>query len=359
MADHSAISWTDATWPITAGCDHVSPGCDTCYAATLTSTRLRHLLEYEGLAVAGRFTGEVRVLPKRLDWPLRWRKPRRVFVCSMSDLFYEKVPDDFIVRAFAVMALTARHTFQVLTKRHGRLRSLLTRPDFRREVGEEATEIIGRTGPWQRRGLDLGGQSLAGDSGYGPQWTVERHGKDNLWLPPWPLPNVHIGVSAEDQKWADIRIPALLETPAAVRWISAEPLLGPIWLTDDWLAGLPHRRTWLDWVVAGGETSQHGRVARPSHTDWFRQIRDSCNSFGVPFHFKQFGDWASPEQIDSAGYDDVEMGDNGLTIWPDGRVWAGRHGTAIDGSEVLWRVGKKRAGRRLDGKLWDEYPVVS
>src|SRR5450755_1660551 len=132
MSAKSNIEWTrgddgtpGASWPVTAGCDHISEGCENCYAATLTSGRLKHQPAYAGLAEKGRFNGTVRCLPERLDWPLRWRKPRRIFVCSMSDLFHEAVPDDFISQVFDVMEEASRHTFQVLTKRHARMRSFM------------------------------------------------------------------------------------------------------------------------------------------------------------------------------------------------------------------------------------------
>lgn len=200
MADKTGIEWTDATWNPVTGCTEVSPGCDRCYAKTF-SERFRgtpgHYFEH-GF--------DVQLRPAKLDLPLRWRRPRRIFVNSMSDLFHDSVPDDYIAAVWAVMAAAPQHTFQVLTKRHARMRSLLTDPDggFFEAVADYGLEFDRNL--WRR-------------------WQEEQHA--------WPLPNVWLGVSTETQQWADIRIPALLATPAAVRWISAEPLLGPIDLFGD------------------------------------------------------------------------------------------------------------------------------
>jgi protein gp37 len=235
VSAHTAIEWADATWPVTVGCDHVSPGCDHCYAARLASGRLSGRYPYAGLAAGGRFNGTVRCLPGRLDWPLRWRKPRRIFVCSTSDLFHPAVPEEFIGSVFDVMAQTPRHTYQVLTKRPGRMRSLLLK--------------------WEREG-----------------WTWRRD--DSLWCGPvrGPLPNVWLGVSAEDKKWWDVRWPLLAETPAAVRFVSAEPLLSPIDM------GLASGGLAPDWLIIGGES---GRGARPMAMEWARDMLAQCRQPGV------------------------------------------------------------------------------
>jgi protein gp37 len=319
VSDKTGIEWTEATWNPVLGCTAVSPGCDNCYAAREASGRLRTHPLYVGLAEAGTFTGKVRLVPERLGQPLRWHRPRRIFVNSMSDLFHDSVPDGFIGAVFEVMARTPRHTFQVLTKRHGRMRSLLRR--------------------WTATGLTVA------------QYRDGRHQGDvtvtaPLWTPP---PNVWLGVSVESQLWADIRIPALLGTPAAVRWISAEPLVGPIDLLGpvhiDGGRHRPRLTYWLppgrprfppgppgsvlsepltnapalEWVVAGGES---GPNARPMHPDWARQLRDQCADAGVPYLFKQWGEFAP-----------------------------------FGADQTMQRVGKKFAGRRLDGRTWDEYPA--
>lgn len=319
MSDNSKIEWTDASWPVTVGCDHISAGCDNCYAARLASGRLAHQPVYAGLAEHGRFNGTVRCLPERLDWPSKWRKPRRIFVCSMSDLFHQAVPDEFIAKVFAAMASSPRHTFQVLTKRHDRMRSLVGSDDFRKSVQRR----IPHAPP---------------DSPYG-----HRYYKD------WPLPNVWLGVSAEDQHWAAIRVHALLRTPAAVRWVSAEPLLGPIDLRNlkarngaliDALCGdvkSPDGEIYaacpgsVSWVVAGGES---GAGARPMHPDWARALRDQCQSARVPYLFKQ---WGSHRWVGHSAYDEATQ------------CW-------VDNGIEPQRVSKKLAGRELDGRTWDEFP---
>jgi protein gp37 len=314
VSDKSKIEWTDATWPVTVGCDHVSPGCDNCYAARLASGRLAHQPVYAGLAENGRFNGTVRCLAERLDWPLKWRKPRRIFVCSMSDLFHESVPDEFIVRVFAVMANCPRHTFQVLTKRHGRLRALLNDTGFKLAVMKGASD----THPARMS-------------------------------PMWPLHNVWVGVSAEDQHWAQIRVHALLATPAAVRWVSAEPLLGPIDLRNlkmgngaliDALCGDVKTSKGeiyaacpgsVGWVVCGGES---GKAARPMHPAWAQSLRDQCQSARVPYLFKQ---WGSHRWVAHSVWDEATQ------------CW-------VDRGVEPQRVAVKLAGRVLDGVTWDEYP---
>lgn len=287
MSNGTAIEWSDATWNPTTGCDRVSPGCGNaledgtehgdCYALTL-ARRLKAMgsAKYQNdgdpeTSGPGFLATEH---PEVLREPLKWRKPRKVFVNSMSDLFHDRISDAFIADVWSVMARTPRHTYQVLTKRHGRMRSLLNRPSFHDRVAHLAV---------------------------------------------WPLPNVWLGVSVEDQKRADLRVIPLLDTPAAVRFVSCEPLLGPVdlrWcggvdaLRPDWTGGsgggtgAPHPL--LDWVIAGGES---GDDFLPVNGDWIRSLRDQCVDAEVPFLFKQ---------------------------------WGGRT--------------PKSGGRELDGRTWDEYP---
>lgn len=281
MGDTSKIEWTDATWNPVTGCTKVSPGCDHCYA--------------EGMF--NRFNGPgafdtVKHHSERLHLPYRWRKPRRVFVNSMSDLFHDAIDERFIAQVFAVMAANERHTFQVLTKRHARMLSLLTSPRW--------AELLVGTGRWP---ADLD-----------PERPV-----DNVWL----------GVSVENQQWADIRIPALLATPAAVRFLSCEPLLGPVDLTDALTVPLynggevirrlnryPLADPYIAWVIVGGES---GPSARPMQAEWVRTIRDRCaENWPTAFFFKQ---WGSHDE----------------------------HGK---------RMSKHDAGRLLDGRTYDEYPVT-
>lgn len=354
MSGPSTIEWTDATWNPVTGCTKLSPGCDHCYAETM----------HERFNGKGSFAN-VKVRSERLHLPLKWRAPKRIFVNSMSDLFHKDVPTEFIAEVFAVMAFAERHTFQVLTKRHARMRSLLSDDGFREDVVARARqrEQFMRTGSGAAVMAQL----------------------DSLRM--WPLPNVWVGVSVENQHWADIRIPALLDTPAAVRWISAEPLLGPIDLRNvaddpqrpmpgwDALVSFPH----LDWVVVGGES---GPGARPMHPDWVRQLRDDCASTGVPFLFKQWGAWvpapwsahadpaiagsgdraaihAAKRAAEAAGASHGMQLDGTLHEFSH-RPWsAERSPAATPGWTGVRRSTKKAAGRELDGVAHDAYPEAT
>lgn len=261
MGQSTGIAWTDATWNCLRGCSRVSEGCRHCYAEVVAARFSGPGQPYEGLArkVGGeaRWTGEVRFIEKHLTDPLRWRQPRRIFVNSMSDLLHDGVPYEWLDRIFAVMALAQRHTFQVLTKRPERMLEYLT-------------------------GHAAGGRHV---------WPAAQaipmpRGQDKPG-PGWPLPNVHLGVSVEDQAAADERIPLLLRTPAAVRWVSAEPLLGPLdltpWLPVQTIGGVEMER-WLDWVVVGGES---GPGHRPMDPAWLASIVAQCRAAQVPVFVKQ------------------------------------------------------------------------
>ncbi len=312
MSDKTAIEWADSTWNPVTGCTKVSPGCDNCYAETF-SERFRGT---PGHYFEGGF--DIQFRPDKLDQPLRWKKPRRIFVNSMSDLFHNDIPDEYIAKVWAVMGLARHHTFQVLTKRHGRMQALLSSPSF--------PELIAKCNPIWPEGFSLA----------------------------LPLPNVWLGVSTEDQKWADIRVPALLDTPAAVRFISAEPLLGPIDLRDH----LPHFTDLgsppsLDWVIVGGES---GHNARPMHPAWATSLRDQCATAEVPFLFKQWGEWGPCAPYDQAsGVYDFRHG-RGISL--DGTLCmpGERQGNAREGLAIIFRAGKKSTGRVLDGRTWDGYP---
>lgn len=341
MSDKTGIEWTDATWNPVTGCAKVSQGCKHCYAerdwARLSAPRPKPNI------YTGRNFTDVRCHLERLDQPLQWRRPRRIFVNSMSDLFHDDVPDQFIADVFGIMAAARQHTFQVLTKRPQRMRDLLLAGCMSRfEADAEETAAI-----------------------YTDEWPLQ-----------WPLPNVWLGVSVEDQATADERIPLLLQTPAAVRWISAEPLLGPVDLRfgdplgedDDssvgcypcwWRDAGRHEHyigegcgRGIDWVVAGGES---GPKARPMHPAWVRSLRDQCAVAGVRFLFKQWGEYG-PAVLDARD-DEVEP----WRIYPDGkRAWNATESITPRETwpkEIMARVGKKTAGRLLDGKLHDEYPA--
>lgn len=283
MSDHSNIEWTDATWSPTVGCLKVSPGCEHCYAIDIAYRQEYAFKRPEYLGTTRKlpdgsrnWTGAVRMLPERLTLPLKWRTPKRVFVDSMSDLFHEGVPEVFIDRVFAIMALTRRHAYQLLTKRPERMQRYIADPDARCRIGRFMTTLLILRAPGR---IDAEGTEMA-------EWY--RHGI------PWPLPNVWLGVSVEDQQRADERVPLLLQTPAAVRWLSCEPLLGPIDLQKPWPATAPLPGSggvyapWmvqqLDWVIAGGES---GATFRPMDLDWARSLRDQCQAAGVAFFAKQ------------------------------------------------------------------------
>ena len=307
MADNTGIEWTDATWNPIVGCSIVSPGCTNCYAMKMAARieKIQPQSHYAGTtkSVNGRsvWTGKMALAPDHiLTAPLRWKKPRRIFVNSMGDLFHEAIPDEWIDKVFAVMEGAYWHTYQVLTKRSARMRSYVSK----RHCGASLPRQI--------------------------------------WL----------GVSAEDQTRADERIPDLLDTPAAVRFVSAEPLLSAVDFTsikvggDDSLyranalTGDGFDGQLLSWIIVGGES---GPGARPMHPDWVRAIRDQCQAAGVPFFFKQWGQWAPWDDDNWSlpdGWDDVEAHDKAITI---------------DGVEFL-SVGKRRAGRLLDGREWREFP---
>jgi protein gp37 len=274
--------------------------------------------KYAGLTekVNGRpvWTGVVRLWPPTLAMPLKRRKPTSYFVDSQSDLFHEALPDADIDRVFAVMARCPRHTFQILTKRADRLRAYFADPDARRAAWAAHADAA----------------------------TVAARG--------WPLPNVWLGVSVDDQPRADARIPALLATPAAVRFLSCEPLLGPVDLTrvatpprDALRPGADDGRR-LHWVIAGGES---GPDARPMHPDWARALRDQCAAAGVGFFLKQWGTWAPAD----------EPATRRETRWvaPDGGT--GPRAAATPGAACMARAGKRAAGRTLDGRTWDGVPA--
>ena len=360
MSDGSKIEWTDATWNPVTGCSVVSPGCTNCYAMALAGTRLRNHPSRAGLTIASKagpvWNGQVRFNDYWLGEPLHWKKPRRVFVCAHGDLFHEDVPDEWIDQVFAVMALAPQHTFQVLTKRAKRMREYCSASRTIRRVYEQACDIAVEHEP----------KVLLIAPGTTPSFAPEQVARNEvIYLDRWPLANVWLGVSAEDQKRADERVPDLLATPAAVRFVSAEPLLGAIdfariEVIPDRLddcgslkrcgirlnalkgtsceSGLPYQSLWngegeppttppprLDWIIVGGES---GRNARPMQIAWARSIRDQCAGAGVGFFFKQFGEFA-----------------------PDDNA-PGAH-------TAMRRVGKAIAGRVLDGRTHDAMPSRS
>jgi protein gp37 len=326
------ITWTDETWNPTRGCSRVSEGCRNCYAERF-AVRVPGYGPFVKLTSVGPlWTGKVELIPERLTAPLHWKKPRRVFVNSMSDLFHEALPDEAIDKVFAVMALCPQHTFQVLTKRPERMRK------------------------WFAHGKQPGWTHREG-------WVLNeiKQRQPNRLTIQWPLANIWLGVSVEDQATADERIPLLLQTPAAVRFVSYEPALGPVDFTRFLIpiytvsgrrgksqetaialhqlaraAALENGIPLLDWIIVGGESGPH---ARPAHPEWLRAVRDQCQVAGVPFFFKQWGEW---------WHDDTQPVPDDLRRLPV---------IEKDGAN-MYRVGKQAAGALLDGREWREFPEV-
>lgn len=336
------IAWTEQTWNPVMGCSKVSAGCKNCYAEKMASRFSGEGQPFHGLSDGKRWTGAVRFRADRLMEPLRWTRPRLVFVNSVSDLFHEELPFELIAAVFGVMSLAKAHTFQVLTKRPARMLEFFA---------------------W----LDAKARAKADDV---PILTLDQARFERLWecvadivpnirgrigsYPAWPLPNVWLGVSTEDQAAADERIPLLLKAPAAVRWISAEPLIGRLDL-QKWLRGVcpacgsttypddhdlemacqtcatlrPDDEAFddwpvrLDWVVVGGES---GPGARPCEGSWMRFIVRDCQRKGVPVFVKQLG----------AAYSDPFHGIAGraLVIDPDAQALVSRRLAHPKGGDV-------------------------
>lgn len=330
MSESTAIEWTDATWNPVTGCTKVSPGCAHCYIERTPPFRMagrRFEVDID------RATTGVRLHHERLGQPLRWRKPRRVFVCSLADLFHDDVPDAFIEQVFVTMASAPRHTFQVLTKRPERALRLLGDPFTRNFIVNRATSE--NTARARARGYT------------GMVWDAQ---------PRWPLPNVWVGVSVENARYT-WRADVLRQIPAAVRFISAEPLLGSLFepcgicgRTDhdrgNGIAKKPdggYRRcpralgqinattrgpldlTGIDWVIAGGES---GPGARPMHPDWARELRDACLCV-----------YCRRDDARFPGCDTCREEERPAFFF---KQWGGRT--------------PKANGRLLDGRTWDEFP---
>lgn len=348
MSATTGIEWTDSTWNPLRGCSRVSEGRRNCYAEKIAYRFSGAGQPYAGLAVVknghASWTGKVEFVEKHLLDPMKWGRigvgevrdhsgklrgyeafrARRIFANSMSDLFHENVPDEWLDRIFAVMALCHWHVFQVLTKRPERMRSYLSSDALPARLVRAADGIA----------KSLGGRAMV-------QATQIDDGMTGV-----TLPNVWLGVSVEHQDAADERIPLLLKTPAAVRFISAEPLLGPVSLEElpsasgigryldalsnagvDAGALIPSK---LDWVICGGES---GPGARPMHPDWARSLRDQCAAAGVPFFFKQWGQWAPTANPAIAKERGVPLEDC-MSYFPK----------------------KHDAGAQLDGREWKQFP---
>jgi protein gp37 len=351
MGLKTGISWTDATWNPIRGCSRVSEGCRNCYAETRAHRFSGPGLAYEGLVQldsngksTGKWNGQIKFVEKHLLDPLKWKKPRRIFVNSMSDLFHENVTDEMRDRIVAVAAITPWHTMQCLTKRPAEALRYWTDPQLAGRIHALIVLMV-KTGMVNAAHLN----KLS-------DWHAEHGFPGNPLTPSIPLRNWQQGVSVEDQKTADERIPLLLQTPAAVRFISAEPLLGAIDLNE--IEGVDN----LDWIITGGE-SGHG--ARPMHPDWARSLRDWCVEFGVPFFFKQWGEWKPGDQelpFDH-GIKAASMGPERVQWFqPDGRTapcGSAPSGFVLGPANLTMRVGTKAAGCLLDGVEHHEFPAVT
>jgi protein gp37 len=340
MGDKSGIEWTDATWNPVAGCSIVSPGCSNCYAMKLAA-RLARMggkggAKYAGLtqrsAGGAVWTGDIRFDDGALLQPLRWVRPRRIFVNSMSDLFHEKLSDDAIDKVFAVMALAPQHTFQVLTKRAERMQRYIRAERERGPIAERLAELY------------VDGTN---DFEVARKWPLTK--ERAIAAAHWPLPNVWLGVSAEDQRRADERRDRLAAL-AALGWTtfaSYEPALSAV----DWSGW-----GFLCWLISGGES---GPGARPSHPDWHRAARDFCAANGIAYFFKQWGEWLPGTQYQ----EEHRRRDPGEVFSRyDARRWDGECFDYCDelepsGREDVYRVGKKAAGRLLDGRTHDDFPA--
>jgi len=319
VADNTPIEWADATANFLNGCSVLSPGCTNCYAMRLAGTRMKNQVSRAGLTRPSKagpvWTGEVRPHWPALAAVLGWSRPRMIFWNAHGDIGHDAVSDDLIDANVAAIALTPQHTHQLLTKRSPRMREYFHGLD--REGG------IGRVARFAKA-MNL----------------IYEHTRHRLCRPgagvpvvPHPLPNLWMGVSAEDQPRWDERVADLRQINAAVRWVSGEPLLGPIVDTD--------RMRGIDWLVVGGESGP-----RPMHPDWARGLRDQCAAAGVAFHFKQWGAWKPflgwkdgvSRYVDASG----SYGPENIYRFGDG--------------QYAVRVGKKAAGRELDGREWNEVP---
>lgn len=337
MAFKSSIEWTDATWNPFHGCHKISAGCKYCY---MFRDKARYGQDPNTVVRSG---------DKTFYAPLKWKEPRRIFTCSWSDFFIEEA-DPWRDEAFAIMALTPQHTYQVLTKRPDRMYKYLTGSRIKQDIYDAV--YYDEDKHWM--------------DGRAHEIYKKIEGRNE-----WPLPNVWLGVSVEDQKTADERIPHLLNTPAAMRFLSVEPLLGPVRLDQfpvcdgvwgnfltgrDYIddgrevvhQGIPVQHNKIDWVIAGGES---GPKARPMHPDWVRSIRDQCQAAGVPFFFKQWGEWVALAGQEP-GEDFARV--HGYSKRKD--FCFPINGPNCEQAATMYKVGKKAAGRLLDGREHNEFP---
>lgn len=373
----TTIEWTQRpgtkgeTWNPVVGCTKVSAGCKHCYAKTMHDKRHKAYLagRLQNIPQYAEPFEKVQLMHERLALPLKWKKPRTIFVNSVSDLFHEDVPFEYIDRVFAIMALTPQHTYQVLTKRPKRMAEYFSTRDWFAAIRPTPIRSI------KEQGF--------------PDSTTERPTQHKH-----PLPNVWLGTSVENQATADERIPHLLKCPATVRFLSCEPLLGPVDLTNllydgacaiDCLSGLqgfpkphaplPKGTGPIHWVITGGES---GPGARPMHPDWARSLRDQCKVAGVPFFFKQWGEWHTAYSLTTTNeavfyqFQTFQQWVNKASTWVRGGICLDRNGKDLKNGKgfmeardtdafpvtIMHKVGKKNAGHLIDGVEHHDWPVT-
>lgn len=339
----SKIEWThrpgtkSEVWNPTTGCDKVSQGCKNCYAEVMHK-RLRGMGQKK---YKYPFLGHLQMHEDEILKPLTWKKPRTVFVNSMSDLFHKDVDFTFIDKVFAVMALTPQHTYQILTKRADRLY---------RYFDEGKGAMVQR---WEDATYELG-LSDKNDDPDAPACHVF-----NLCEDQWPRPNIWLGVSAENQETLDERVPFLVKVDAHVRFISYEPALGPItlgWNANNVRVDLKHGCN-IHWLIAGGES---GHKARPIHPQWIRDVREQCKAMGIKFFFKQWGAWETVDIFNlhqhGSDYGYFTYLDHFETVGKGKFLPQHMGHNHTDKRVPMVKVGKHKSGNVLDGVQHLEYP---
>lgn len=370
MSENTSIEWCDHTWTPVVGCNAISPACANCYAA-LMAARLEAMgnEKYRGIAIRvggkAKWTGKVNFSEADLIKPLQVRKPGRWFLTSMGDVAHDAITDDQVAEMFGVMAvagatgafhreqdgytpqkgsdgkvlakwpnmLSGPHTFMVLTKRPARLAALLLNSSFRRKVSHAAYR-------WAHNRVTAGGVA----DGIYPDWSDFKNEPTQYW----PMPNVFIGCTAEDQTRADELRPHMgaISARGWKTFVSYEPALGRV----DWSGW-----EFLNQLISGGES---GHKARPSHPDWHREARDFCEAAGMPYLFKQHGEWANSEAAGLGLNDCYEKSRSGGWVELDGSFSVGEHAAPLAGSAAhVFRIGKKAAGRLLDGIEHNGFPM--
>lgn len=345
----SKIEWTNETWNPIIGCSKVSEGCKNCYAEKMagrlsnipsTHQNYKEVVRwgqsvktdmYYGLQ---KWNGKTHLIESVLEKPFHWRKPRMIFVCSMGDLFHESVPFWWIDKVFAVILANPHHTFQILTKRPERMLEWFNYKNT----------------SWKNEGMQ--GPERIRYQAYAQFGAKVEYDNGDYW----PLKNLWIGVSAENQEQANKRIPVLNAIPAQVKFVCLEPLLSRIDLNKSLGHTLKHHagglKNCLSWVIVGGES---GPKARPMHPDWVRSIRDQCKDAEVPFFFKQWGEWRESVNQDFGRYHKWQwITPSGITDDCMGRNLINNHEW---NTKLMFRSGKKKAGNLLDGKTYQEFPT--